>query len=161
MASNAHATALIAAGNLAEAEAVLLELALTQFAVRKLIQHGFTLHTTPDLAKMEVLEGTGYQPRCNETQIYSIAGMDLSLVATAEITLVDKSGRRVLGYDPSHTAADRFTYDFAEAGKGLGATAAVLTALAGAGAPKVTHLAAERPDLETVFLTLTGKRLRD
>jgi len=68
-------------------EGVLLELALTQFAVQKLIQHGFTLHTTPDMAKMEVLEGTGYQPRGNETQIYSIAGTDLCLVATAEITL--------------------------------------------------------------------------
>jgi len=68
-------------------EAVLLELALTQFAVQKLVQHGFTLHTTPDLAKIEILEGTGYQPRGNETQIYSIAGMDLCLVATAEIPL--------------------------------------------------------------------------
>ncbi len=68
-------------------EAVLLELALTQYAVQKLVQHGFTLHTTPDMAKMDVLEGTGYQPRGNETQIYSIAGMDLCLVATAEITL--------------------------------------------------------------------------
>lgn len=68
-------------------EAVLLELALTQFAVQKLVQHGFMLHTTPDMAKMEVLEGTGYQPRGNETQIYSIAGTDLCLVATAEITL--------------------------------------------------------------------------
>ena len=68
-------------------EAVLLELALTQFAVRKLVEHGFTLHTTPDLAKIEILEGTGYQPRGNETQIYSIAGMDLCLVATAEIPL--------------------------------------------------------------------------
>lgn len=68
-------------------EAVLLELALTQYAVQKLVQHGFTLHTTPDMAKMEVLEGTGYQPRGNETQIYSIAGTELCLVATAEITL--------------------------------------------------------------------------
>lgn len=68
-------------------EAVLLELALTQFAVQKLVQHGFTLHTTPDLAKIDVLEGTGYQPRGNETQIYSISGMDLCLVATAEIPL--------------------------------------------------------------------------
>jgi len=68
-------------------EAVLLELALTQYAVQKLVQHGFTLHTTPDMARMEILEGTGYQPRGNETQIYSISGMDLCLVATAEITL--------------------------------------------------------------------------
>ena len=68
-------------------EGVLLELALTQYAVQKLIQHGFTLYTTPDMAKMDVLEGTGYQPRGNETQIYSIANTDLCLVATAEITL--------------------------------------------------------------------------
>ena len=68
-------------------EAVLLELALIQYAVSKLRDAGFTLHTTPDLARMDVLEGTGYQPRGPETQIYSITGTDLSLVATAEITL--------------------------------------------------------------------------
>lgn len=68
-------------------EAVLLELALIQYAVSKLRAAGFTLHTTPDLARMDVLEGTGYQPRGPETQIYSITGTDLSLVATAEITL--------------------------------------------------------------------------
>jgi len=68
-------------------EAVLLELALVQFAIEKLRQAGFTLHSTPDLARQEVLIGTGYNPRGNETQIYSIANTDLSLVATAEITL--------------------------------------------------------------------------
>ena len=68
-------------------EAVLLELALIQYAVQIVRKHGFTLHSTPDLARMEVLEGTGYQPRGNETQIYSIANSDLCLVATAEITL--------------------------------------------------------------------------
>lgn len=68
-------------------EAVLLELALIQYAVQTVLKHGFTLHSTPDLARMEVLEGTGYQPRGTETQIYSIADTDLCLVATAEITL--------------------------------------------------------------------------
>lgn len=68
-------------------EAVLLELALIQYAVEKLRQEGFTLYSTPDLARNDVLEGTGYTPRGNETQIYSITGTDLSLVATAEITL--------------------------------------------------------------------------
>ncbi len=68
-------------------EAVLLELALVQYAVQIVRKHGFTLHSTPDLARMEILEGTGYQPRGNETQIYSIANSDLCLVATAEITL--------------------------------------------------------------------------
>ncbi len=68
-------------------EAVLLELALIQYAVRIVRKHGFTLHSTPDLARRDVLEGTGYQPRGDETQIYSIAHSDLCLVATAEITL--------------------------------------------------------------------------
>lgn len=68
-------------------EAVLLELALVQYAVEKLRSEGFTLYTTPDLARDEVLEGIGFSPRGNETQIYSIDNSDLSLVATAEITL--------------------------------------------------------------------------
>jgi seryl-tRNA synthetase len=68
-------------------EAVLLELALVQYALEKLAREGFTLHTTPDLARDEVLEGIGFNPRGPETQVYSIEGTDLSLVATAEITL--------------------------------------------------------------------------
>lgn len=68
-------------------EAVLLELALIQYAMQKLIKEGFTLYTTPDLARDEVLEGIGFNPRGPETQIYSIQNSDLSLVATAEITL--------------------------------------------------------------------------
>jgi seryl-tRNA synthetase len=68
-------------------EAVLLELALVQYAMRKLVAEGFTLYTTPDLARDEVLEGIGFNPRGPETQIYSVQGTDLSLVATAEITL--------------------------------------------------------------------------
>ncbi len=68
-------------------EAVLIELALVQYAVDKLRAEGFTLYTTPDLARDDVLEGIGFLPRGPETQIYSIENSDLSLVATAEITL--------------------------------------------------------------------------
>jgi seryl-tRNA synthetase len=68
-------------------EAVLLELALQQYAVQTLLGEGFTPMTTPDMARNEVLEGTGYIPRGPETQIYSIVNSDLNLVATAEITL--------------------------------------------------------------------------
>ena len=68
-------------------DAVLLEMALVQFALTKLRGEGFTLFTTPDLARDSVLEGIGFNPRGDETQIYSIANTDLSLVATAEITL--------------------------------------------------------------------------
>lgn len=68
-------------------EAALLELALVQYAAQKAIAKGFTLHTTPDLARDDVLSGIGFIPRGPEAQIYSIADSDLSLVATAEITL--------------------------------------------------------------------------
>ncbi len=64
-----------------------LEMALVNYAVEKLRGEGFTIYTTPDVAKDEVLHGTGYMPRGPETQIYSIHNTDLSLVATAEITL--------------------------------------------------------------------------
>ena len=68
-------------------EGVLLELALQQYAVQQLRARGFTVTTTPDLARDEILEGIGFMPRGPETQVYSIAESDLSLVGTAEITL--------------------------------------------------------------------------
>jgi seryl-tRNA synthetase len=68
-------------------EAVLLELALQRYALDVLMAEGFTPTTTPDLARNQVLEGIGFIPRGPETQIYSVENSDLSLVATAEITL--------------------------------------------------------------------------
>jgi seryl-tRNA synthetase len=68
-------------------EAVLLELALQQFAVHFLVQRGFTPTITPDLARAEILEGIGFNPRGAESQIYMIQDSDWCLVATAEITL--------------------------------------------------------------------------
>jgi seryl-tRNA synthetase len=68
-------------------DAVLLDLALQQFAVRKLMEAGFTPIITPDLARNHILEGIGFTPRGVETQVYSIEDTDLSLVGTAEITL--------------------------------------------------------------------------
>src|SRR5262249_16700347 len=68
-------------------EAVLLELALVQYAMGKLIAEGYTPIVTPDVARSEVLEGIGFIPRGPETQIYSIENTDLCLIATAEITL--------------------------------------------------------------------------
>jgi seryl-tRNA synthetase len=68
-------------------DAVLLELALQRFALDILMRHSFTLTTTPDLARNEILMGIGFNPRGEETQIYSIRDSDLSLIATAEITL--------------------------------------------------------------------------
>lgn len=68
-------------------EAVLLDLALQQFAVQHLVSRGFTPISTPDVAHTQILHGIGFMPRGPETQIYSIENTDLNLVATAEITL--------------------------------------------------------------------------
>lgn len=68
-------------------EAVLLEFALVKYAFDSLLSEGFTPYITPDLAGLEIIDGIGYNPRSSESQIYSIEGMDLGLIATAEITL--------------------------------------------------------------------------
>jgi seryl-tRNA synthetase len=68
-------------------EGALLEMALIQFAFSKLIENGFTPFITPDLARDKVLEGIGFNPRGEETQVYSVEKTDLSLVGTAEITM--------------------------------------------------------------------------
>lgn len=71
-------------------EAVLLELALVQYAMQTLIREGYTPVITPDLARADVLEGIGFIPRDpnpETRQVYAIADSDLCLIATAEITL--------------------------------------------------------------------------
>jgi seryl-tRNA synthetase len=68
-------------------EAVLMEIALIHYAFDTLLKQGYTPIITPDLARVDVLEGIGFMPRGPETQIYSIANSDLCLIATAEITL--------------------------------------------------------------------------
>jgi len=68
-------------------ELALLELALVQYAFKIAVDQGFTPFITPDLAKREILEKVGFNPRGESTQIYNIENSDLSLIATAEITM--------------------------------------------------------------------------
>ncbi len=77
-------------------DAVLLEFALIRYALDLVMQAGFTPTTTPDLALNDVLGGTGFNPRGPETQIYSIEETDLSLIATAEITLAGLYAKQTL-----------------------------------------------------------------
>lgn len=65
----------------------MLEQALISWVMKEVVGEGYIPMTTPDLAKDDVLVGTGFQPRGPETQIYSIENSDVSLVGTAEITL--------------------------------------------------------------------------
>jgi len=68
-------------------EAVILEFALMQMVIDTLVPEGFKIFITPDLAKMEIIDGIGFQPRGPEAQIYRVENFDLGLIATAEITL--------------------------------------------------------------------------
>lgn len=65
----------------------LLELALARYAMDILERHGFTLTITPDIARMEIAEGIGFNPRGAESNIYTLEGEESCLVGTAEITL--------------------------------------------------------------------------
>jgi seryl-tRNA synthetase len=68
-------------------QGVILELALVRYALDILLKKGFTLFTTPDIAKTEILEGIGFNPRGAESNVYTIEGEDSCLIGTAEITL--------------------------------------------------------------------------
>ena len=68
-------------------DAVLLELGLIRYAMDIIMERGYEPTITPDLARDEALVGTGFIPRGPEAQIYSVENTDLSLIATAEITL--------------------------------------------------------------------------
>ncbi len=68
-------------------EGVFLELGLVRYALDILTKKGFTPFITPDIAKTEILEGIGFNPRGDESNIYSVEGEGACLVGTAEITL--------------------------------------------------------------------------
>ena len=48
---------------------------------------GFTATITPDIARQEMAQGTGFNPRGAESNIYNLEGEDTCLIGTAEITL--------------------------------------------------------------------------
>ena len=68
-------------------EGVFLELGLVRYALEMLQKHGFTPFITPDIAREEILEGIGFNPRGAESNVYTLEGENACLVGTAEITL--------------------------------------------------------------------------
>ena len=79
-----------------EGDAVLLEFALIQFGLEKLIEKGYKPVLTPDMAKSRYYLGTGYQPKGDEAQTYEIKDEDLGLIATAEVTMAGLHADEVL-----------------------------------------------------------------
>ena len=77
-------------------QAVLLQMAIERYAIDIVLRHGFTPFITPDVAKEEILNGIGFNPRGAESNIYTLEGTGTALVGTAEITLGGYYAGRVL-----------------------------------------------------------------
>lgn len=75
---------------------VLLEFALMEYVFKMLMKEGFSAIITPDLAKSKYYLGTGYLPKGNEAQIYTIEGEDLGLIATAEVTIAGLHSNEII-----------------------------------------------------------------
>ncbi|CAO2834324.1 unnamed protein product [Amaranthus hypochondriacus] len=68
-------------------EAVLLEMALINWTLSEVTKRGFIPLTTPEIVRAPVVEKCGFQPRAENTQVYTIAGSDQCLIGTAEIPI--------------------------------------------------------------------------
>ena len=78
----------------------LLENALLQYGLSKVLAHGFTFMTVPDLVSSRVLEGCGFNPRTSDqSDEYYIEGEDLALIATAEMSLTGYHMDEILDED--------------------------------------------------------------
>jgi len=78
-------------------EGVFLELGLVRYALDVLTAKGFTPFVTPDVARTEILEGIGFNPRGDESNVYALEGEASCLVGTAEITLGGFHAGEILG----------------------------------------------------------------
>lgn len=69
-------------------ELALLENALFQFGLQKVLEHGFIPMDVPDMVSSKVLEGAGFAPKTSDqSDEYYIEGEDLVMIATAEMPL--------------------------------------------------------------------------
>jgi seryl-tRNA synthetase len=74
----------------------LLELALINWAMNSASAAGFTVMTSPDVARESIMADCGFQPRDESGQTYRIEDSDLCLVGTAEIPLAGYFARQIL-----------------------------------------------------------------
>jgi seryl-tRNA synthetase len=80
-------------------QGVFLELGLVRYALDILQKRGFTPFITPDVAREEILEGIGFNPRGAESNVYTLEGGEGCLVGTAEITLGGYYSNTILARD--------------------------------------------------------------
>ncbi len=78
-------------------EAVFLEQALIMYALNILRKHNFTPFITPDVAREEILQGIGFNPRGKESNVYTLASLQqpkLRSAATIQVKfLINQNSR--------------------------------------------------------------------
>lgn len=81
-------------------ELALLENAIIQFALQKLIAKNFTYMTVPHMVNARTAVGTGFAPRTSDqSDEYGIEGEDLALIATAEVPLTGYHADEIIDED--------------------------------------------------------------
>ena len=81
-------------------ELALLENALLQYGLAKVLEHGFSYMTVPDMVSSRVLEGCGFNPRTSDqSDEYYVEGEDLAMIATAEMPLTGYHMDEILDED--------------------------------------------------------------
>lgn len=103
-------------------EGALLELALVNWAMTLAAQSGFTVMTTPDVAREEVVAGCGFAPRGEASQVYRVAESDLCLVGTAEIPLGGYYAGQIVGKEELPVKMAAFSHCFRREVGAAGAT---------------------------------------
>lgn len=77
-------------------EAVFLQHALKSYIFNKALKVGFTPLQTPDISYNHIMEGVGFSPKGDESNTYELAGLDKSLIATAEICIAGMHSDEVI-----------------------------------------------------------------
>lgn len=93
-------------------DGALLELALVNYAMSVVMRNGYRPHLTPDLARPAILDAIGFNPRGEESQVYTIDGHDLCLIGTAEITLGGMLAGKILRKDELPVRMGGFSHCF-------------------------------------------------
>jgi len=73
----------------------LLEMALLQWTLNRLVDEGFTPMTTPTLVRPEIMAGTGFLG-AHADEVYRLAADDLYLVGTSEVALAGYHSNEIL-----------------------------------------------------------------
>lgn len=100
-------------------EAALLEMALANWALNLVAAKGYEPLITPDLARQQVVEACGFQPRDDSSQIYHLEGQKDCLIGTAEIPMAGMYANEIVDRTRLTHKMVAFSHCFrAEAGKG-------------------------------------------